>query len=212
MTVPLVQPLPTQASQKLRASIDEVTADEHRLPGVVFAAANKNGKLLFAHASGKRGIDTTEPMTLNSIFWIASCTKLITAIAALQLVEQGKLHLDDADEAEKLCPELKAVKILKGFEDDNSSKPVWQEKKNRITLRMCLSHTAGFGYSFFNNEIRRLGLPAGVDEFSAQFEDVLKVPITFEPGTDWRYGVSVLCDIRRGLTQPDKSRLGWYHG
>lgn len=57
----------------------------------------------------------------------------------MQLVEQGKLALDDADLVEKLCPELKDVKILKGFDD--VGKPILVEKKNRITLRMLLSHT-----------------------------------------------------------------------
>lgn len=57
----------------------------------------------------------------------------------MQLVEQGKLSLDDADLAEKLCPELAAVKILTGFDDND--KPILKEKKNRITLRMLLSHT-----------------------------------------------------------------------
>jgi CubicO group peptidase (beta-lactamase class C family) len=78
-------------------------------------------------------------MTLDNIFWIASCTKMIGGIAAMQLVEQGKLTLDDADLAEKLAPELKRAKILKGFGEDG--KPILVEKKNRITLRMLLSHT-----------------------------------------------------------------------
>ena len=57
----------------------------------------------------------------------------------MQLVEQGKLSLDDADLAEKLCPELKLAKILKGFNKDNT--PILEEKTKRITLRMLLSHT-----------------------------------------------------------------------
>lgn len=78
-------------------------------------------------------------MTLDSVFWIASCTKMITGVACMQLVEQGKLSLDDADLVEKLCPELKSVKILKGF--DENGKPVLVKKKTGITLRMLLSHT-----------------------------------------------------------------------
>ena len=57
----------------------------------------------------------------------------------MQLVEQGVLRLDDADQVDDLCPEIKDVKILKGFEKDG--KPILVEKKNRITLRMLLSHT-----------------------------------------------------------------------
>jgi hypothetical protein len=75
-------------------------------------------------------------MTLETVFWIASCTKLITAIACMQLVEQGKLSLDDADQAEKLCPQLKQAKILKGFGEN--SKPIIEPKKTGITLR-CAS-------------------------------------------------------------------------
>ena len=77
-------------------------------------------------------------MTLETVFWIASCTKLITAIACMQLVEQGKLGLDDADQAEKLCPELKQAMILKGF--DENQKPIRESKTRGITLRMLLSH------------------------------------------------------------------------
>jgi CubicO group peptidase (beta-lactamase class C family) len=100
---------------------------------------NKNGEEIISHASGKRGPDTSEPMTLDSVFWIASCTKMIGGIACMMLVEQGKLSLDDADLAEKLCPELKLVKVLKGFNAEN--KPILEEKTKRITLRMLLSHT-----------------------------------------------------------------------
>lgn len=57
----------------------------------------------------------------------------------MQLVEQGKLSLDDADQAEKICPEFKQAKIIEGFE--SNGKPILKEKKNRITLRMLLSHT-----------------------------------------------------------------------
>jgi CubicO group peptidase (beta-lactamase class C family) len=100
---------------------------------------NKEGKTIFQHASGKRGVGTDEPMTMDNIFWIASCTKMIGGIACMQLVEQRKLSLDDADLAEKLCPELKDVQIVTGIGEDG--KPIMKAKKNRITLRMLLSHT-----------------------------------------------------------------------
>lgn len=114
--------------------INAATADPTtQIPGFVACVVNKDGKMIFSHAAGKRGVNSNEPMTLDSVFWIASCTKMIGGIVCMQLVEQGKLSLDDADLAEKLCPELKDVKILKG------GKLV--EKKNRITLRHLLSRT-----------------------------------------------------------------------
>lgn len=181
-------PLPLEVKLRSPPAIDAATANpKTQIPGFVFVAVNKNGEEIVSHASGKRGVDTNEPMTLDSVFWIASCTKMIGGIACMQLVEQGKLSLDDAELAEKLCPELKLVKILKGFDAD--SKPILEEKTKKITLRMLLSHTAGFGYTFFNPEIRKFGLPVGIDEFSGRVEDVSS-PLLFEPGTKFNYGVN----------------------
>ncbi|KAL8714302.1 MAG: hypothetical protein Q9225_006585 [Loekoesia sp. 1 TL-2023] len=135
--------LKQSAVPDIREAIDEVTADKNRIPGCVFVAVNKDGETLFEHASGKRGVDTQAPMTLDSVFWIASCTKMICGIAVMQLVEKGELSLDDADQVEKICPELKSIRILKNI--DEYGKPEFIDKKNRITLRMLLTHTAGFG-------------------------------------------------------------------
>ena len=88
----------------LKERIDAATSEEDGIPGVVYCAVNKNGDLIFEHASGKVGAGRKEPMTMDSVFWIASCTKMITGIACMQLVEQGKLALDDVDMVEKLAP------------------------------------------------------------------------------------------------------------
>jgi CubicO group peptidase (beta-lactamase class C family) len=122
------------------------TSPSTQIPGCVFVAVNKEGTEIFSHASGKKGVDSSEAMTSETVFWIASCTKMIAGIACMQLVEQGKLKLDDAEQAETLAPELQRVKFLKGWGDDG--KPVLEEKKNRITLRMLLSHTGMFLLSF----------------------------------------------------------------
>jgi hypothetical protein len=55
---------------------------------------NKDGNMIFSHAAGRRGVNSNEPMTLDSVFWIASCTKMIGGIVCMQVVEQGKLSLD----------------------------------------------------------------------------------------------------------------------
>lgn len=100
------------AQSELKSQIDALTADPHGAPGVVFAAVNKNGEIMFEHASGKVGAGRSEDMSLDSVFWIASCTKMITGIAAMQLVEQGKLALDDVDLVEKLAPVSFALNYL----------------------------------------------------------------------------------------------------
>ncbi|MCJ1445184.1 MAG: hypothetical protein MMC23_005689 [Stictis urceolatum] len=173
----------------IRKTVDDATKDPQKVPGAVFASVNKQGKPVFSHASGCRGSDTKEPMTMETVFWIASCTKLICGIAALQLVEQGKIGLDDADAVEGYCPELKAVKILKDF--DGEGKPVLVDKKNRITLRMLLTHTAGFGYTFFNPLLKRYNEPLPFEEFSGYASDILTQPLVAEPGTAWQYGVNI---------------------
>jgi CubicO group peptidase (beta-lactamase class C family) len=131
-------PLPNEVIQNLQKTVDSACADpKSDIPGTSIVVVGKDGKELFAHAAGKRGVNSSEDMTLDNVFWIASCTKMIAGIAVMQLVEQGKLHLDDGDELEKLIPELKEIKVLQ-----KDGKLV--EKKTKITLRMLLSHTGMF--------------------------------------------------------------------
>lgn len=183
------KPLASVAAADVRSLMDAATSDPKGIPGAVLYVVNKEGKPIFTHASGRRGVETTKPMDLDTVFWIASCTKMIAGIACMQMVEKGQLRLDDADQVEEVCPELKAIKILKG--NDANGKPILVEKKNRITLRMLLTHTAGFGYSFFNNELKAFGNPIGLDELCGLHRDIYASPLVFEPGTAWQYGIGI---------------------
>jgi CubicO group peptidase (beta-lactamase class C family) len=126
--------LSSDGTEVLKNLLDAACSEPCGIPGAAVVVVNKEGKEVFAHASGKRGLDDPEPMAVDSIFWIASCTKLITGIAIMQLVEKGKLVLDDAAALEKILPELAAVKVLR---DDNTL----ESKKKGITLRMLMNHT-----------------------------------------------------------------------
>ena len=129
-----------KAQDAVQQSLDSVTGDKSTgIAGMVFVAVDKDGNEICAAPSGKKGIKSKESMTMDTVFWIASCTKLLATMACLQAVEQGKLDLDDAQQVYKVCPELKDVKVL---QEDGSL----AEKKNDITLRMLLSHISGFGY------------------------------------------------------------------
>lgn len=123
----------------IRQKIDQLTAEENKIPGCVCVVVGKDGTPIFQHASGTRGIGTEEAMSLDSVFWIASCTKLVAGIAVMQLVENGTLALDDADQIEELCPELKSVRILTSVDDSGNAHFV--DKQTRITLRMLMTHT-----------------------------------------------------------------------
>lgn len=124
-----------QVLDTLRQTVDAACADPKTgIPGSSVVVVGRNGKELFAHCAGKRGVDSKEAMTLDNVYWIASCTKMIVGIACMQLVENGTLSLDDSNQLETLCPELKAVKVLQ-----NDGTLV--EKNTSITLRMLLTHT-----------------------------------------------------------------------
>lgn len=105
-------------------------------------AVNRAGEELISHASGRMSVDTPTPMTLDSVFWIASCTKMITGIACMQLVEQGKLTLDDAELVEGILPEVKRAVVFTGF-DEKTGVPGVRKKETGITLKMLLTHTGG---------------------------------------------------------------------
>ena len=105
----------------------------------------------------------------DSIFSIASMTKAITTVAAMQLVEQGKLHMDEP--VLRHLPQLASPQILEGFDLRPAQSP--------ITLRQLLSHTSGFGYARWNQDLLCFAAPPGTVP-----------PLLFEPGTRWEYGVS----------------------
>lgn len=176
----------SQAKDQVQSALDACTAKSANtgVPGLVFAAVDKSGQYLTQNTSGTKGLQTDEPMTNDSVFWIASCTKMITGIACMQLSEQGKLDLDSSKQLYEVCPEIATKKVLEA-----PGKLV--ERKGDITVRMLLSHTAGFGYSFFNERLRDAGLPTGWDEFSADDKDYLEMPLVNQPGSRWEYGVRI---------------------
>ncbi|GAB7358342.1 hypothetical protein MBLNU230_g2413t1 [Neophaeotheca triangularis] len=174
-----------KAQDAVQKSLDSVTGDPSTgIPGLVFVAIDKNGDEVASHASGKRGLDTDKPMDFDTVFWIASCTKLLATIACLQAVEDGKLNLDDSKQVYQLCPELDKMKVLK---EDGS----FEDKKEDITLRMLLSHTAGFGYEFFNPKLLAHGRPIGHDVFSGDPNDIYNSPLVNQPGERWEYGTNI---------------------
>ncbi|QIW97822.1 hypothetical protein AMS68_003340 [Peltaster fructicola] len=174
-----------KAQDAVQQSLDSVTGDAKTgVPGLVFVAVDKDGKEIVAAASGRTGLQSKKPMTLDTTFWLASCTKLLATMACMQAVQDGKLALDDAENLYKHCPELRAVKVL---QDDGSL----VEKEKDITLRMLLSHTAGFGYEFFNPKLRDYGRPIGFDCFNADIHDILRMPLVNQPGSTWEYGINI---------------------
>src|SRR5688572_26586877 len=128
-----------------RARIDGVlkqAVDAKEVPGVVAMAATDKG-LLYEGAVGPRALEAgAAAMTPDTVFRIASMTKAIATVAAMQLVEQGKLKLEDPVPTPD--PALNSPQVLEGF--DASGAPKLRPAKRPITLRHLLTHTAGFTY------------------------------------------------------------------
>jgi len=93
-----------------------------------------------------------KPFTMDSTMWIASCTKLMTAISVMQCVEKGLLDLD-AD-VSTILPEWKEAPLLKGFEEE-TGKPIIGTAKNKITLKRLLTHSTGLGYIQFDPRLQQ---------------------------------------------------------
>ena len=145
-----------------RRTIDGVlrqAVDAKEVPGVVAMAATDKG-VLYEGAFGLRALDQSTPMTLDTVFRIASMTKAITSVAAMQLVEQGKLKLDEP--VPNIDPALGSPQVLEGF--DAAGAPKLRPAKRPITLRHLLTHTAGFSYDIWDADtgryIKAAGMPA----------------------------------------------------
>jgi methyl acetate hydrolase len=162
------------------ASIDSVlrgAVERGEVPGVVAVAGNRAGTL-YEGAFGRRGLDRPDPMTPDTVAWIASMTKAVTTVAALQQVEAGKLSLD-APIAETV-PALGEPKVLEGFGADGT--PKLRPARKPITLRHLITHTAGFSYDIWNADIgrhmERHGLPGVITCRRA----ALDTPLVADPG------------------------------
>jgi CubicO group peptidase (beta-lactamase class C family) len=172
-----------------KAQIDQALrskCDAKEIPGVVAVAAS-GSEVIYQGAFGKRDLGKDDAMTPDSVFWIASMTKAVTSAAAMQLVEQGKLSLDDP--IGKLLPDLASPQVLEGF--DAQGEPVLRPATRPITLRHLMTHTAGFCYDLWNADMGSYMEKKGVPGIISCKNDALKTPLATDPGTRWEYGINI---------------------
>jgi CubicO group peptidase (beta-lactamase class C family) len=175
----------TARSRQIDAVLRHAT-DAKEVPGVVAVAANDKG-VIYEGAFGVRNLAQGPAMTLDTMFRLASMTKAVTSVAAMQLVEQGKLQLDQPIGG--VLPELSAPQVLDGFDDAGA--PRLRPAKRPITLRHLLTHTAGFGYEFDNAELVRYVKASNTPPTSTGKLAALRLPLTFDPGERWQYGINI---------------------
>jgi len=161
-------------------------ADTNEVPGVVAVAANDKS-VIYEGAFGTRDLAKGPAMTVDTIFRLASMTKAVTSVAAMQLVEQGRLLLDQPIGG--VLPELSAPQVLEGFDDAGA--PRLRPAKQPITLRHLLTHTTGFGYEVWDpgliRYVKASGTPSGTTGKLAS----LRLPLVFDPGEHWEYGINI---------------------
>jgi CubicO group peptidase (beta-lactamase class C family) len=181
-----VQISETRSGQDAKATIsyflhhfatDAKSVDENSSPSDFFAAY------------GTLQLDpTSAPVSSDTVMWLASCSKVVTSIAALQCIECGLFTLDDAADVDRLLPEWKDPDVLTGFTDDG--KPILQPAKEKITLRQLLSHTSGIAYDFMHPSLTQWRQSRGEGPLGmrAPITKGFLHPLVFEPGSSWMYG------------------------
>ncbi|MDE0654230.1 MAG: serine hydrolase [bacterium] len=158
---------------------------------VVGAAAQvvTSENVLATAAGGSRVIDdpAAGPMTTDTVCWIASMTKAVTGVAAMQLVERDLLHLDTP--AAEVMSTLGTVGVLEGF--DAEGRPRVRPARTPITLRHLLTHTAGFVYELWSEDLLRYNEVTGTPSIMSCERAALEVPALYDPGDQWMYGTGI---------------------
>lgn len=167
-------------SARIQAVVQQAL-DERRLVGAVVLAA-RDGALIHRQAAGWADRESRRMMTADALFRLASVSKPIVSTAALALVAQGRLSLDDS--LERWLPEFRP-RLADG-------------QPARIAVWQLLSHTAGLGYRFFeadaNGPYAQAGVSDGMDASGISLAENLRriasVPLLYEPGTSWGYSLA----------------------
>jgi methyl acetate hydrolase len=170
-----------QSSTRATAMIDQPlreAVERNDVPGIVALVTDRKG-VIYQGTFGVADVASGRPLTPDALFRIASMTKAITSAAAMQLIEQGKLALDDS--TEKHLPELAKLPVFDSFDAKTGDYRLHPTSKP-ITVRHVLTHTSGLGYPFTSGTLRDFKPRAG--------ESFPFGPLLFEPGEKWLYGTS----------------------
>lgn len=201
-TLACVSCTPTEVASPIDALLAS-GVENGRIPGVIAIAATSDG-ITYEGTAGVRDISSNTKMTVDTIIRIASMTKAITSVAVMQLVEQGEIELDQP--VSDYLPRLIEVEVLEGFDADNQ--PILRPAKTAVTVRQLLTHTSGYVYEIWNEDAARY---ASLGHSASDGDDFLDVPLSFDPGTKWEYGIStdilgVLVEVISGESLDDYFR------
>lgn len=171
-----------------RKSVDEVlesAVERGDLPMVVAMAADEQG-VIYEGAAGERVAGSGEAVTPDTMFRIASMTKMVATAAALQQIERGNLDLDDA--VETYVPECGEVMVLEGFDGDT---PRLRPPRSKPTVRQLITHTTGLAYWFWDADVLRWQELTGTPGVMSGSMEIFKAPMVCDPGERFVYGINV---------------------
>jgi methyl acetate hydrolase len=167
--------------RSLRQAVDNET-----VAGVVAMGATQQG-IVYEGSLGAGNRDIGSAMSSDAVFWLLSMTKGITAAACLQLIEQDKLRLDQP--AAEILPELRSPQVLEGF--DAAGQPRLRPAKRPITVRHLLTHTSGFTYPIWSENLLRYEKVTGMPDIAHSTNGAFAAPLEFDPGDRWQYGIGM---------------------
>jgi methyl acetate hydrolase len=168
-------------------SIDELlerACAEGVVPGVVAIVGDRDG-VLYEGAAGRLQVGDGPPAATDTMFRIASMTKALTSVAALQLVEQGRLALDQT--VASVIPAFGKLQLLEGFDGDE---PRLRDLSREPTIQHLLTHTSGLSYWFSNVDLKTWHEVTGAPTPLTGLRKCLDIPFVAEPGERWEYGVN----------------------
>jgi methyl acetate hydrolase len=170
-----------------RKSVDDVlqaAVDAGDVPCVVAMAGDRDG-VIYEGAAGERTPGSGEMVGPDTVFRIASMTKMVATVAALQLVERGELDLDDP--VETYLPEYGELQVLEGFDGDT---PRLRAPASKATVRHLVTHTSGQTYWFWNADLVRWHEVTGTPNVLSGSMDIFKAPMVADPGAAYEYGIN----------------------
>jgi methyl acetate hydrolase len=174
-------------SQSVRTAIDQVleeAVDSGAVPNVAAIAGDSDG-VIYEGAAGPRVAGESDPVTVDTHFRIMSMTKMVATVAALQLMEQGKLDLDAP--VEQYRPEFADLQVLEGFDGDT---PRLRPPAGKATVKQLVTHTSGLSYWFWNADVVKWESATGTPHVLSGRDIIFTAPLVADPGTTFEYGIN----------------------
>lgn len=160
-----------------------------KIEGAILEGRSTSGQSYTSVLGNRTLLDgATKPLETSNLIFLASATKLLTTIAALQCCEKGLLSLD-GDQAANL-PNIAEKGVLLRY-DDATGEPVYEPLKKPLSLRHMLNHSSGLLYDFMEPKLKKWREANPAPKLPRSSLERMTQPLAFQPGEDWTYGVGL---------------------